>query len=150
MEQPIAETEGRSFDGGCHCGAIRFRVQGPLRQILMCHCSDCLKISGTSWGASAARAENLVWLTEARRRWYRSSDWAERGFCSECGSQMFYRMDDRLLISIAPGAFDSSEMLSVAGQIFRSLHPAWGPFGGEIADLENGWGFERTGLNELV
>ena len=48
MEQPIAETEGRSFDGGCHCGAIRFRVQGPLRQILMCHCSDCLKISGTS------------------------------------------------------------------------------------------------------
>ena len=100
MEQPIAETEGRSFDGGCHCGAIRFRVQGPLRQILMCHCSDCLKISGTSWGASAARAENLDWLTEARPRWYRSSDWAERGFCSECGSQMFYRMDDRPLISI--------------------------------------------------
>ena len=138
MEQPIAETEGRSFDGGCHCGAIRFRVQGPLRQILMCHCSDCLKISGTSWGASAARAENLDWLTEARPRWYRSSDWAERGFCSECGSQMFYRMDDRPLISIAPGAVDSSEMLSVAGQIFRSSHPAWGPVGGEIADLDNG------------
>ena len=103
MEQPIAETEGRSFDGGCHCGAIRFRVQGPLRQILMCHCSDCLKISGTSWGASAAHAENLDWLTELRPRWYRSLDWAERGFCSECGSQMFYRMDDRPLISIAPG-----------------------------------------------
>ena len=81
MKQPIAETEGRSFDGGCHCGAIRFRVQGPLRQILMCH-------------------------------------------CSECGSQMFYRMDDRPLISIAPGAFDSSEILSVAGQVFRSSHPA--------------------------
>ena len=43
MEQPIAETEGRSFDGGCHCGAIRFCVRDPLRQILMCHCSDCLK-----------------------------------------------------------------------------------------------------------
>ena len=36
MEQPIAETEGRSFDGSRHCGAIRFRVQGPLRKILMC------------------------------------------------------------------------------------------------------------------
>ena len=70
MEPPIAETEGRSFDGGCHCGAIRFRVQGPFRKILMCHCGDCLKISGTSWGASAAHADNLDWLTEARPRWY--------------------------------------------------------------------------------
>ena len=51
---------------------------------------------------------------------------------------MFYRMDDQPLISIAPGAFDSSEMLSVAGQIFRSSHPAWGPVGGEITDLDNG------------
>ena len=46
-------------------------------------------------GRDAAHAENLDWLTEARPRWYRSSDWAERGFCNECGSQMFYRMDDR-------------------------------------------------------
>ena len=103
MEQPIAETEGRSFDGSCHCVAIRFRVQGPLRKILMCHCSECLKISGTSWGASAAHANKLDWLTEARPRRYRSSDWAERGFCSECGAQIFYRLHDRPLISIARG-----------------------------------------------
>ena len=125
MEQPFAETEGRSFDGGCHCGAIRFRVQGPLRKILMCHCSDCLKISGIGWRASAAHANKLDWLTEARPRSCRSSDWAERGFCSECGSQIFYCMHDRPLISIAPGVFDSSEILSVAGQIFLSSHPRW-------------------------
>ncbi len=51
---------------------------------------------------------------------------------------MFYSMDDRPLTSIAPGAFGSSEMLSFAGQIFRGSHPAWGPVGGEIADLDNG------------
>ena len=51
---------------------------------------------------------------------------------------MIYRMHDRPLISIAPGAFDSSEMLSVAGQIFRSSHPALGPVGSEITDLDNG------------
>ena len=137
MEQPIAETDGRSFDGGCHCGAIRFRLQRPLRKILMCHCSDFMKITRKSWCASAADADNLHSLTEARLRWYRSSDWAERGFCSECGSQMFYRMDYRPLISIAPGAFDSSEMPIVAGQIFRSSHHGCGLIGGEIADLES-------------
>ena len=46
-------------------------------------------------------------------------------------------MDDRPLISVAPRAFDSSEMLSVAGQIFRSSHPGSASIGGEIADLDN-------------
>ena len=82
MEQPIAETEGRSSDGGCHCGAIHFRVQGPLRKILMCHCSDCLKITGTSWGVSAAHADNLDWLTAARPRWYRSSTGRSAAFAA--------------------------------------------------------------------
>ena len=50
MDAVITGTEDRNFDGGCHCGAIRFRVKGPLRQILMCYCSNCLKMSGPSWG----------------------------------------------------------------------------------------------------
>ena len=86
MDRPIAGTEDRSFNGGCHCGAIRFRATGPLREILLCHCSDCLKLSGTSWGASAAYEDHFQYLTEARPRWYRSSEGAERGFCTECGA----------------------------------------------------------------
>ena len=127
MDAVITGTEDRNFDGGCHCGAIRFRVKGPLRQILMCHCSDCLKLSGTSWGASAAMSDHLTYLGTARPRWYRSSSWAERGFCADCGAQVFYRRDGRDQVSIAPGAFDDSDMLVVAGQIFRHDHPSWGP-----------------------
>ena len=68
MDRPVAGTEGQSFDGGCHCGDIRFRATGPLRQILICHCSDCLKLTGTSWGASAVQAENFILLTESGLR----------------------------------------------------------------------------------
>ena len=136
MDRPIPETAGKSFEGGCHCGKIRFRAEGPLRQILMCHCSDCLKLTGTSWGASAAEAEGIAWLSDEEPRWYRSSQWAERGFCPDCGAQMFYRRDDLALVSIAPGAFDTSEMLTVSGQIYRGSHPSWGPVGGDIADLD--------------
>ena len=127
MDKLNPGTEGQSFDGGCHCGAIRFRANGPLRQIVVCHCSDCLKLSGTSWGASAALTDHFSYLGTARPRWYRSSSWAERGFCVDCGAQMFYRHNDRKEISIAPGAFDNSEMLEVAGQIYRHAHPCWGP-----------------------
>ena len=82
-------------EGGCHCGAIRFRVKEPLRQILVCHCSDCLKLFGTSWGVSAAMLDHLTYLGKARPRWYRSSSWAERGFCADCEAQIFYRLDGR-------------------------------------------------------
>ena len=137
MDRPIAGTEGQSFDGGCHCGAIRFRAGGPLREVFLCHCSDCLKLSGTSWGASAAYEDHFHYLTEARPRWYRSSQGAERGFCADCGAQMFYQRDDRDMISIAPGAFDEGEMLYVGGQIFRHSHPAWGPVApADILDLD--------------
>ena len=68
MDRPIAGTEGQSFDGGCHCGAIRFRARGLLREVFLCHCSDCLKLSGTSWGASAAYEDHFHYLTEARPR----------------------------------------------------------------------------------
>ena len=127
MDAVITGTEDQDFDVGCHCAVIRFRVKGPLRQILMCHCSDCLKLSGTSWGASAAMLGHLTFLGTARPRWYRSSSWAERGFCPDCGPQMFYTRDGRDQISIAPGAFDNSDMVVVAGKIFRHEHLSWGP-----------------------
>ena len=137
MDRLISETEGQSFEGGCHCRAVRFRAVGPLRQILICHCSDCLKITGTSWGASAVHADHFTLLTDAGLRWYRSSSWAERGFCTTCGSQMFYRRDDLPLLSIAPGAFDRSDMLTVSGQIHAKLHPSWGPVGADLPDLDS-------------
>ena len=136
MDRPIAATAGKDFEGGCHCGEVRFRATGPLREILMCHCSDCLKITGTSWGASAVHADDFFWLGDGRPRWYGSSEWAERGFCPTCGSQMFYRRCDLPLISIAPGAFDSSKMLSVSGQIYAESHPSWGPVGADLEDLD--------------
>ena len=46
----IAETAGKIFTGGCHCGAVRFRVTGPIGKILVCHCSDCRRMAGMSWG----------------------------------------------------------------------------------------------------
>lgn len=136
IDRPVSGTEGECFEGGCHCGAIRFRAAGPLRQILICHCSDCLKLTGTSWGASAVQAENFTLLAESGLRWYRSSEWAERGFCTSCGSQMFYRRDDLPLVSIAPGAFDCSDMLTVSGQIYARSHPSWGPIGASLPDLD--------------
>jgi hypothetical protein len=49
---------------------------------------------------------------------------------------MFYRRDDLPLLSIAPGAFDRSDMLTVSGQIHAKSHPSWGPVGADLPDLD--------------
>ena len=63
-------------------------------------------------------------------------EWAERGFCTVCKSQMFYRRDDLPMISIAPGAFDCGDILTVSGQIYAHSHLSWGPVGADLPDLD--------------
>lgn len=39
-------------------------------------------------------------------RWYRSSDWAQRGFCSHCGSSLFYKLNSKDAHIVAPGCIE--------------------------------------------
>lgn len=126
MFETIAETENKFFDGGCHCESVRFRLIGPLTPILICHCDDCRRISGTSWAATSV-ADHCFKITSSLEtlRWYSSSSWAKRGFCTSCGSAMFYRMHGEGRTSIAPGVLDDNDLLRVRGQIFAVSHPLW-------------------------
>ncbi len=77
--------------GGCLCGGVRYEVTGRLRDIVACHCSQCRKTSGHFMAATAAPTSALRLTASATLRWYRSSDSAERGFCSRCGGNLFWR-----------------------------------------------------------
>ena len=75
------------FEGGCLCGAIRYRFEGPPRVVSHCHCGMCRSVSGAGF---------LTWLTVRKDRtaidgelgWYTSSDWGRRGFCQTCGTHV--------------------------------------------------------------
>ncbi len=41
--------------GGCLCGAVRYEVQGPLRDVLICHCEECRRWHGHVSATTAAR-----------------------------------------------------------------------------------------------
>jgi hypothetical protein len=95
--------------GGCLCGAVRYEVRGPLREVLACHCQECRRWSGHFWAATAASKGDLALLEDRGLRWVqspRSDEHARRGFCSECGSSLFYEAPGRETISISPGTLD--------------------------------------------
>lgn len=92
--------------GGCLCGGVRYEVHGSLRPVVYCHCSQCRKTSGHFVAASACNSEHLSLLADASLRWYDSSPRAQRGFCSACGGNLFWRPVDGEHVSIMAGTID--------------------------------------------
>ena len=104
--------------GSCLCGAVKYEVRGPLRNVLACHCEQCRKQTGTYMSATAAKDKDFT-ITESRGlKWYRSSDKARRGFCGECGSVLFWKGDGRDYTSITAGSIDGKTGLALDGHIY--------------------------------
>lgn len=104
--------------GHCLCEAVRYTVDGPLRPVSYCHCSQCRRSSGHYVAATACKVEDLTLLDEAGLRWYRSSPRAQRGFCGECGSSLFWKPDHGGYISIMTGTMDTPTGLKADQHIF--------------------------------
>ena len=103
-------------EGGCLCGAVRYRIAGPLREIVACHCSQCRKTSGHYVAATQCRSADLM-VEGTTLVWFKSSDTAERAFCGRCGSNLFWRRFDSEFTSIFAGTIDGDTELLMASQI---------------------------------
>ena len=103
--------------GGCLCGAVRFEATGALRDVVVCHCAMCRKAHGHIGAYTAASRDSLRFVESRGLKWYRSSAKAQRGFCSECGSTLFWDGTGRDVISIAAGTLDAPTGLSTTLQI---------------------------------
>lgn len=92
--------------GSCLCGAITFEVSGALRPPDACHCSQCRKQSGHVWASTDVPRDALTIRGAENLTWFRSSERVRRGFCSACGSSLFWEPIGKDMIAVAMGAFD--------------------------------------------
>ncbi len=93
-----------SQTGGCQCGAVRFRVDGPLGDASICHCRMCQKAFGAFYAPLVSvRGAELIW-TRGQPKHFQSSNAVTRGFCSDCGTPLTYQAPDGVAVAI--GAFD--------------------------------------------
>ena len=105
--------------GGCLCGGVHFEIQGSLRPVLACHCSQCRKTSGHFWAATEVQQDQIDIRDTGTLRWYRSSDFAQRGFCNRCGASLFWRRLGREeFLSIGAGCIDVPTGLVTQAHIF--------------------------------
>jgi hypothetical protein len=104
--------------GGCLCGGVRYRLTGPRRAIVACHCRQCAMTSGNFVAATSVKAGELVLDEAATLTWYRSSLQAERGFCQRCGGNLFWRRIESADVSVMAGTLDPPTYLRIERHIF--------------------------------
>lgn len=104
--------------GSCLCGAVAFEVDKIPESYRACHCTACRKSGGHYWSAFSVANEDFRFTEDRGLKWYRSSDWAERGFCKECGASLFFKPLGKGIIEVAPGSIDGPTGTMLAGHIF--------------------------------
>ncbi|QPC87973.1 GFA family protein [Mesorhizobium sp. NBSH29] len=109
-----------SHAGSCLCGAVRFNVDGPLRGILYCHCSQCRKQTGHFYAATSVSEADLTVSGDEHISWYNASEMARRGFCRNCGSALFWQENSSTEISVLAGAFERPSGLKGEAHIFAA------------------------------
>ena len=104
--------------GSCLCGAVTFEVEGDLPAPTACHCTKCRKHSGHYEASTDVPREAVTIHGMEKITWFKSSEKVRRGFCSVCGSSLFFDPPHMDWIAIAMGAFDSPTNTKLVRHIF--------------------------------
>ncbi len=109
--------------GGCLCGAVRYAVSGPLRDVVNCHCNMCQRLHGNFGPHSKARKVDITITNADGLAWHKTSEVARRGFCRECGSSLFWEPFELDSTGIIAGSLDRPTGLKTIGHIFVGEKP---------------------------
>ena len=115
--------------GHCLCGAVKFSAEQVETHVHACHCAMCRRWTGGPM--QAAQVDGLSFEGEEHVKRYESSPWAERGFCAECGSALFYRLKEPPMYLMATGAFDDADQFELTGEIYIDEKPEGYNFAGD-------------------
>ncbi len=102
----------------CLCGGIKIKIVGKLRHVLNCHCYQCMKTHGNFATYTNCPEKNISYISIRTLKWYNSSSFAKRGFCSKCGASIFYKIKKSDTISISAGMFNNPTKLKTHSNIF--------------------------------
>ncbi|MEM8754808.1 MAG: GFA family protein [Pseudomonadota bacterium] len=124
-----------ALTGKCACGAVRYTIDKDAADVGPCHCDTCRAwTGGVFMGLQAGKGEAVIEGEENLTIW-KSSDWAERAFCSKCGSNMFYRLTipgpNQGEFHFGAGTLDDWSGLNFAGEIYIDKKPGLYAFAGE-------------------
>lgn len=114
------------LSGRCHCGAIHYEMTAEVEHHALCHCADCRRASGApavSW--ALVKREDI--RIEGQPKSYASSPGAQRLFCGDCGTSLFYLNENIFpgMIDVQSATLDDPDAIPLGGQIQTAERIGW-------------------------
>jgi hypothetical protein len=113
---PVPSPAPPVLQASCLCDAVRFTVPRPQGGITACHCTQCRKLSGHYAASFDADEAQLQFGSRGTLAEYETPGGAQRGFCTGCGSSLYFRAADGAF-SVEAGAVDGPTGSSLTGHI---------------------------------
>ena len=120
--------------GSCLCGAVHITVKSMSKHVGACHCRMCRQWGGGPLMAVDCGAD-VAFEDEENISVFKSSGWAERGFCNKCGGHLFYRLKESKQYFMPVGLFDDDKMFVFDHQVFIDEKPSFYCFSNETNDM---------------
>lgn len=117
-------------EGGCLCGAVRYRLDGPPLTVYRCHCKDCQRTSGSSHSMSMILRRETFELLSGKPTPYKKIADSGRAVntmrCPDCGTIVWNERDgQRDIVVLRPGTLDDMDWAVPAGNIWTASKAAW-------------------------
>jgi hypothetical protein len=118
----------------CLCGAVKITAEDIDPKFTVCHCQSCRVWGGGPFFAVKCGAKVKIEGGD-NVKMYDSSAWASRGFCTECGTHLFYKLKESGEYNMPLGLFSNLEGLEMDVQYFSDMRPDYYCFSNETQEM---------------
>ncbi|NQZ80748.1 MAG: GFA family protein [Colwellia sp.] len=127
-------SELKSATASCLCGSVKITANEINPKFSVCHCQTCRTWGGAPYFAVQC-GENVEIEGADNIKKYESSAWASRGFCSQCGTHLFYQLKQTGAYNMPVGLFKELRGLSMNMQYFSDKRPDYYCFTNETKEM---------------
>lgn len=138
--------DSNKVTGTCLCGAVRLLPQQTGKHLGACHCGMCRKWGGGPYLAVECGTE-VTFEGEDSIGVFSSSDWAQRGFCKQCGSHLFYQLKESGQYFAPAGLFGDALELEFNHQVFIDEKPSYYTFANKTENMTGAEVFAKYGAS---
>lgn len=128
------------YIGGCLCGAVRFEIHGPIRNIVYCHCSQCRKAQGSAFASNGVvQAADFSVVSGAELlKGFEATSGQTKYFCSTCGSPIISKSQARPgEVRVRLGTIESDIEERPGAHIFVSSKANWEHIVGDLPQYDS-------------
>ena len=115
------------FEGGCHCGAVRYVCSEEPTTVVNCHCGDCQQIAGSAFITGVLVPEGSVTVNGELKSYKVKADSGNgviRNFCPICGTRIMVELEGGV-VGVSYTTLDDSSWLEPAIEFYTSKAQPW-------------------------